>query len=52
MSDLQMKQMVLKEYPFLSDEQYNAILELIIEIEANITVDTFVALMKAFYCSR
>lgn len=46
MTDLQMKTMVKEQFPFLSDEQYDRILEIIIEIEANISIDTFITLIN------
>lgn len=51
MTDLEMKQMVFAEFPFLTDVQYKEIEELIIEIEANMCVDTFIALLNKIFFS-
>lgn len=52
MTDSQMKQTVKEQFPFLSDKQYDEILELIMEIEANVAIDTFIALIDVIFFSE
>lgn len=49
MTDKEIQQKIMELYPFLTEEQYIKIMAIIIEIEANFAIDTFVTLLDAFY---